>query len=207
MEDLPLPQRVAAALWAEAEPRLAGRPRPPRPLLLVMVGVPLSGKSTLARALAEQAGAATLRVENDAVRPHVAAALGQPAVTYEGPENLLTYQTAWTLLERALWAGMNAIHDGTNLNEGARRGAYAAAQAAGAEVVVLFVLTDPGEVARRAATHPPERQAAHAKLGRKRPNPAACSLPHLVLDGARPVAELLEALRADFRFGPFFNSP
>lgn len=190
-----LPEALAARLWDEAAPDLVARPFPRAPVLAVLVGIPLSGKSTLARALASRATTATLHVENDAVREHVARALGHDAPTHEGVEHLLTYRTAWRLLALALRHGASALHDGTNLNEGARRGAYSAADAVGAPVVVVFVQTPAEVLQARAATLPGTRQRALAKLGGKRPNPAACSRLHVALDGAASVEANLARLR------------
>jgi predicted kinase len=196
-----LAPRVAAGLWEQRAPD----PRPPaaRPLLVVMAGVPLGGKSTLARALAAASPAAAMHVENDVVRVAVAAALRRAQPAHDGVEHFLTYRASWALAELALRNGLHAVHDATNLTESQRRGAYRAAAAAGAEVAVVFVLAAPEVLAQRASGLAPDRQLAHAKLGAKVPRPEA-SLPFVAVDGAAPLAPSLAALRAAAALAPLF---
>lgn len=180
---------LAEQMWREASERFA-KPFPARPTLVVLAGVPLSGKSTLARALAQAATTATLHVENDAVR---GALVREP--THAPREHFLTYRASWALTELALRAGANALHDATNLTESGRKGAYQAAEAAGATVAVVLVRASPEVLAARAATLSPDRQRAHARFAARAPQPSKLH-PCLALDGARPAGANLAALRA-----------
>lgn len=184
-----LTESVAEALWEEAQPLLSKRPAPPRPMLVLMSGVPLSGKSTLARALAARASARSLLVENDAVRARVAQRLAIPRPSYEGRENFFTYRASWLLARIALRSGSNVLHDATNLDEGQRKGGYAVADEAGAPVAVVMVLA-PREVRdARAARAGPGRLEAHRKLGLRDPRPGCVTRPLVVVDGTAPVEE------------------
>lgn len=184
--------------------RTEQRPAPRVPTLAIFVGIPLSGKSTVARALSRAAVTRTLHVENDALREEISPALGQEAPAYDRRENFLTYQTAWKLAGLGLDGAANAIHDATNFTESGRRGAYDEADLRGAPVVVVFVQTERAVTDARAATLPETRQEAYAKLGRKQPNPDACSRPRIILDGAEPVEANLGRLADDPRFRSFF---
>lgn len=195
-------QDLLERLWAEAQPTLTARPRPPRPLLVVLAGPPLSGKTTLARALAEEAPAALLHVENDAVRARLAQ--GQP--THGPGENHLTYRASWALAQRAIEAGCHALHDGTNLTEQGRRGAYRAADSALAPAVVVFVDTPAGVQRARAEAGGPQRLAAWEQLGHRRPALRA-TRPHATVDGTRPLEELVAQLRALPALAPLWELP
>lgn len=194
MEPGPPIERVAQAMWEELCRDPAARPPSPRATLVLTAGVPLAGKTAPASAMARAARTATLHVENDTVRPRVAAAMGRAAPRHDGPEQHLTYRAAWALARRALQARWNAVHDATNLNEPWRRGAYELADALGALGAVVFVLAPPEVLAERAARDPARREAFE-RLGDCEPAPRA-SRPFLLLDDARAIAENLEHLRA-----------
>ena len=123
---------------------------------------------------------------------------------HDGPENFLTYRTAWALCGLALRGGANALLDGTNLTESGRRGAYAAADAAGAPVAVVLVLTARAVLEGRAAAVGEERLRAYAKLGHREPRPEA-SRPFLALDGALAPEENLARLRSWEPLRPLFH--
>ena len=95
------------------EAYLARFPRPlartGAPALVVIGGLPASGKSHFARALAARTGAA--HVTSDAVR--MALTDGRP--NYSGGESALTHGTARALVERLLFEGCHVISDATNM--------------------------------------------------------------------------------------------
>lgn len=171
--------------------------RPPRPLLLQLAGVPLVGKSTLARHLRSRIEATLLHVENDVVRARVAKAMGRDRPAYDGEENLATYAAARGLALRALAWGSHVVHDATNLTEEDRMGGYRVADLAGRSCCVAFV-TAPREIlADRARSLSPSRQQAFEKLGDRQPDPRACQRPSIALDGTRPPEVNVDALLGD----------
>ena len=107
--------------WALLDPAPRPMPLPSRPCLVVLVGVPLSGKSTLARALAREATTALTLVENDALRARLAQGFGRAAPAYDAEENFLVHRVSTVLLERALRAGAGVLLDATNLHGSDRR--------------------------------------------------------------------------------------
>lgn len=192
-----LSDTLAEHLWSRARSTLDPSRRPPRPLLLQLAGVPLVGKSTLARHLRSRIQATLLHIENDVVRVHVAKALGRSQPGYDEEENLATYATARGLAHRALAWGSHVIHDATNLTEEERRGGYHVADLAGRSCCVAFVTAPQKVLADRARLLSPSRQRAFEKLGHRRPDPGACLRPSIELDGTQdPEANVDGLLRA-----------
>lgn len=200
-----LSERVTGEAWQEIAPTIKGRARPDRPLLIQFAGVPLCGKSTMARALVEQAPTAVVHAENDALRERAAKIMGREP-QYDPFENFVTYQAAWTLCRKGLQDGVHAVHDATNLRESGRRKAYRMAEEAGCEVFVVFVLTEEPVLHERAKRLSKTRQKAHEKHLGKKPVPEKCSKPHTVLDGARPVKQNLEVLRSQEELGGLWRT-
>jgi uncharacterized protein len=142
---------------ARDRPR-TGRPGPEaRPARLVLVGgLPGTGKSTLARGLADTLGATLLR--SDEVRKELAArAAGPPRAADAGyrrglyrPE--MTAATYTAMLERArlaLGLGQSVVLDASFTSEAPRVAARRVAAEAGCEVVELCCVVDPSEAHRR----------------------------------------------------------
>lgn len=188
---------LAEHLWSLARPTLDPSRRPPRPFLLQLAGVPLVGKSTLARHLRDRIDATLLHVENDVVRVHVAKAMGRSEPGYDGDENLATYATARGLAQRALSWGSHVVHDATNLTEGDRRGGYHVADLAGRPGGVAFVTAPQEVLAHRARSLSPSRRRAFEKLGHRQPDPRACLRPSVELDGTRPPQANVDRLLRD----------
>src|SRR5580704_17814957 len=88
-----------------------------RPLLVMLVGPPGTGKSRLARRLGVDLNAQV--VESDRVRKQLFA---EPR--YTGGEHAAVYGWCHTVLRSALVVGRCVIFDATNLEERARRKVY-----------------------------------------------------------------------------------
>lgn len=196
---------IAQEVW-EAHRRQDVRPLPLLPGLAIFVGVPLAGKSTLVRRFVADVPTRTLHVENDDLRQRIACALGRQEPSYDHEENLLTYRTAWSLLGIGLSAGSNVVHDATSLTESGRKGAYEEADERGVPVAVVYVETARPILEARAAAAPQTRQEAYAKLGRKQPNPQACSRPTVMIDGGLPAEVNVRILEEEPRLLPFVAS-
>lgn len=188
----PISERVARRIWQDVRPREDRRPRPPEPILLLTSGVPLSGKTTLARAIVDRLGTATVHVENDAVRAAVVEALDRDGPAFDGRENHLTYETSYAVLDRALEAGYHAIHDATNLTEATRRRAYELADRLGVEVGTAFLVAEDDVLEARAAEADPAGQQAFEALGDREPEPQACTRPKVVLAASASVESNVE---------------
>ncbi|HXF70151.1 MAG TPA: AAA family ATPase [Thermoflexus sp.] len=137
----PLPRGEAEAMAGRAAQALGIRPIPtPHPRLVMMVGLPGTGKSTLARRLAALLPAPI--VESDRVR----------RVLFKWPRHTLNesrrvHQVCRVLIEQLLRQGSSVIFDATNLIEAHRTLIYQIADRLRIPLVILFV-TAPPEVVR-----------------------------------------------------------
>lgn len=111
------------------------------PALIVMVGLPGTGKSHFSRALAARLPA--IIVESDAIRKTLFA---QP--TYSPQEHYIVFQRAYALVEELIRRGITVIFDATNLVERHREYLYRIADRYHARL--LIVLTQaPVDVVRQ----------------------------------------------------------
>ncbi len=120
--DLAAVEQVLSAL----RPLPAGR----RPVLVVLVGLPGSGKSRLAGELQASTGAVVL--ESDRLR----GMLFRPP-TYEQQESQELFRVIHAAADRILQRGAAVVLDATNLREGEREPLYRIAGERGAKLIVV----------------------------------------------------------------------
>ena len=101
-----------------------------QPALVLMAGVPGSGKSTFARRLAGATGATVL--ESDALRQLL---FGGP--THQAAESRALFSAIFVAASMLLRDGYSVIIDATNLKRSDRRPAHELASATGARLVIL----------------------------------------------------------------------
>jgi predicted kinase len=116
--------------------------RVPRPLLVLLVGLPGTGKSRLA----ERLGLALYAqiVQTDRVRKQLF-----PEPRYTGGEHAAVYGWCHTVIRSTLVVGRNVIFDATNLEERIRRRVYDIAEQADAQLMVIWVTCPPAVVQER----------------------------------------------------------
>lgn len=112
-----------------------------RPALVMLCGLPGTGKSYFAAALARRAVVVVL--SSDRIRKIL---VGKPR--YSRGEHRRVFAAAHRLLEELLGVGYGVVFDATNRTERARQPLYAIAERAKARLVVLE-FTVPEEVARQ----------------------------------------------------------
>ena len=112
------------------------------PLLIVLVGLPGTGKSTLARALAQALPAAA--VEYDFVRKQL---FDSP--THSSQESQLVHNVCHAVIRRLLRRGVSTISDATNLIESQREFLYHVADQCDARLLVVRVAASEPVVRQR----------------------------------------------------------
>lgn len=134
LDDVVLRGRVPAYLGERAITLAGVR----RPVLVLLVGAPATGKSRLARRLATELDAQI--VESDRVRKQLFA---EPR--YTGGEHAAVYGWCHTVLRSVLVCGRSVIFDATNLEERIRRRVYDIAENCAAQLAIVWV-TAPASV-------------------------------------------------------------
>lgn len=112
------------------------------PVLVMLVGLPGTGKSYLARKLAQKEPFVIL--EADFVRKTLF-----PNPTYSGEESAFVHQVVHALLARFLRRGVRVIYDATNLIEWQREFVYHLADRAGARLIIVHTVAPPEVVQAR----------------------------------------------------------
>lgn len=166
-----------------------------QPALVLLSGLPGTGKSHLAAMIAERHSVAVLR--SDEVRKALF-----PVPQYTGTENGNVYLSCYALLEALLADGYAVVFDATNLLRRGRRRAQKIAERAGAPVLMFVTTAPPEVVAERlhkreqgesAAFSSDAGWAVHQKLAA---TVDTVSEPALVIDTAGSLEPALDAVNA-----------
>ena len=181
-------QRDVAVL----EAALPAQPHPvEHPPLLVLSGLPGSGKSHLAREIARRHPFAVL--ESDALRK---ALVKRP--TYSQSENARLFPAIHALLEDLLSRSVPCLFDATNLKEGHRRPLYEIAGRTSARLLIVDVRAGEDVIRRRLearlrSENPADRSGATSDVYESmRRDAEPIARPHIVVDASSDIGPAVE---------------
>ncbi len=156
------------------------------PVLIMLSGLPGTGKSFLARKIAERLPVTI--VESDLVRKILF-----PKPTYTGEENAWVHRVAHVLIREQLATGRRVIYDATNLIEWHRERAYRLAEQTGSRLIVVRTVAPESVVRDRLAhrrTAPQVKDLSEADwhvYEMLKPTAEAVRHPHLVVDTSEDI--------------------
>jgi predicted kinase len=173
---------------------LGGLPYPhSRPALIVVSGLPGTGKSRFCRHLRERTGAVIL--ESDALRKLL---FKRP--THSARESQRLFTAIHAAIDRLLAAGVSSVLDATNLAERHREPLYDMVEKQGARLVLVEVTAPPDVVRSRLAgraegADPHDLSDADAAVyERMRRQAEEIPREHLVVDTSKDIGPALDTI-------------
>ena len=113
-----------------------------QPTIIVVIGLPGTGKSYFSRRLAERLP--FLILESDTLRKQLF-----QTPTYSGEESAYLFRTIYQMIKDLLKRGIPVILDATNLEERVRERLYNIAENVGAKLILVSVQAPPELVEKR----------------------------------------------------------
>ena len=168
---------------------------PDKPALIIMAGYPLSGKTTLSRAILENCPDNTLHVESDSIRQHVAESNGHESPKFTLTESLNTFNIAHELIRLALSNNANVILDATNLQEKWRFDAYLAAEEYNSPVAVILVEVADDILEKRLKNASKDKVNAYNHMSNVNFTRVTRNYPLIKVDSSNGIDEMLYELK------------
>lgn len=163
------------------------------PPLIVVSGLPGTGKSFFCRKLAERLP--FLILASDTLRKILF-----PSPQYKESENKRLFSACHVLIEELLRKGIPVIFDATNLLEHHREYFYRAAERAGAKLILVWVEA-PTEVVRqrllareKAAMPQYDSEASWEVYNKMKPRREKISRNHLVVDTSQDITAVIDKI-------------
>ncbi len=167
-----------------------------KPRLLIMSGLPMSGKSHLSNLISERLNGDVCIVRTDYIRPIIVKHMGRREPAYTKEEHALVFELAQYLVKGAIDYGWPVIADATNLKEEYRKWAINGAKENSDQMLVAFLETDhetamerSREQDRSGSTATP---AVYALLNYEKEPVEKCTKPFVIIKSdtdVRPWAE------------------
>lgn len=166
-------------------------PSRPKPTLVVLTGLPGTGKSHVAAELRHRTGFPVL--ESDAARRALF-----PRPRYTALESHRLFAAIHGAIDRLLAGGVSCIFDATNLLEQYRRPLYDIAESRRAKLVLVRVMAPRKEVHKRLAGRAPDgtSEADIAVYERMRWQMEPVQREHFTLDTSRDISAPLDEIVA-----------
>lgn len=162
-----------------------------RPVLVVVSGLPGTGKSYFCGRLAERVPLAVL--ESDTLRKVLF-----PVPAYTADESFRLFQAIHHLIERLLKKGIHLVLDATNLSERHREYLYSIADRLGVKLVLAQVEAPPETVQARLRRRLEEREgrsdADWTVYEKMKESAEAIHRQHYVVDTSRDVTPVLDKI-------------
>jgi predicted kinase len=161
-----------------------------RPALLVLVGLPATGKTRIASELRRRTGAVVL--ESDAIR-----SLLVRQRRYTPPENRRLFAAIHGAIDALLADGVSVILDATNVAEVERKPLYAMAGQRDAKLILVHVTAPDGVARERLERRRNEKSQSEADLRvyeRMQSRVEEVRRPHHVIDTSGEIEPALRAL-------------
>ena len=176
---------------------LKGLPEPvARPMLVVVSGLPGTGKSCFCRQLAERLPSVIL--ESDALRKTIF-----PSPSYSLEESARLFKAIRFLIERLVKRGISVIMDATNLTERYREYFYSIADRLGVKLVLVRVEAPPSLVKERLeARLSNAEESSDAVWGvyqKMKGSVEKISRKHYVADTSRDITPVLDKIMKEAR--------
>ena len=168
---------------------------PDKAALIVMAGYPLSGKTTLSRAIVENCPDNTVHVESDSIRQYVAESKGHKSPRFSYTESLTTFNIAHELIRLALSSNANVILDATNLQEKWRFDAYLAAEEYSSPVAIVLVEAPDDILEKRLEKASEDKVKAYNNMSRVHFTKVTRNYPLIKIDSSNRINEMLVELK------------
>jgi predicted kinase len=168
-------------------------PPPESPVLVMVSGLPGTGKSFFSRKLAERLACTIL--ESDEIRKKLF-----PSPTYSPAENAMVFAVINRQMDELLQKGASVILDATNLKEKHRKSVYDVAEKNGAKLIIVQVDAPPELVKERLKArgkHPDtqDKSDANWSIYRKmKPGAEKISRPHFNVNSARDITPAIDKI-------------
>jgi predicted kinase len=168
-------------------------PKTVRPVLVMVSGLPGTGKSFFSRKLAERLPFIIL--ESDEVRKKLF-----PNPTYSPAESTRVFREIDQRLEELLLQGASVIHDATNLKEKHRQSISKIAKSCGAKIITVLVEAPEELIQKRLkirGTQPENHDKSDADwkvYGRMKATAEKIRFPHFTVNTARDITPAIDKI-------------
>ncbi len=168
---------------------------PNKPALIIMAGYPISGKTTLSKAIVKNCPDNTIHVESDSIRQYVAESNGHRSPRFTFTESVATFNIAHELIRLALSNNVNAILDATNLLEKWRMSAYWAAEEYNSPVTVILVEVADEILEKRLEKANGDKVNAYNHMSNSNFTKVTRPYPLIKIDSSNSIDEMLAELK------------